>query len=332
MIYIIAEAGVNHNGDIRLAERMVDCAADSGADAVKFQTFRADMLASRFASKAPYQKRQAGNSGSQLSMLRRLQLDEQGHRRLIQRCKRRGIAFLSTPFDLESIELLYRLGLKTYKIGSGEVTNLPFLEKIGSLKCRVIISSGMSTLEELSCAVNILTSSGTALKDIVVLHCNTDYPTPFRDVNLSAMRLIRDKLKVKVGYSDHTVGIEVPIAAAALGAEVIEKHFTLDGSMKGPDHRSSLEPAELKAMVSSIRNIELALGQPVKKPTASEIKNIPFTRKSLVAARVISRGEIFSVGNITVKRPGAGISPMDYYNVIGKKAVKNFKQDELIII
>ncbi len=329
-IFIIAEAGVNHNGDIAIAKKMIDVAVDSGTDAVKFQTFKAESVISKFAPKAEYQKIVTDKNESQLEMVKKLELDINAHMELIAYCKKKGIVFLSSPFDLESIDLLDKLGLRILKIPSGEITNFPYLRKIGSLNKRVIISTGMADLKEIEHALNILIKAGTSKEDITVLHCNTEYPTPMEDVNLHAMLTIRDTFKVKVGYSDHTLGIEVSIAAAALGATVIEKHFTLDKNMAGPDHKASLEPSELMAMVMAIRNIENALGNDIKNSSKSELKNISIARKSIVAFKDIKKGDIFTEANITVKRPGTGISPMEWDKVIGMIAKKDFKEDELI--
>ena len=281
-IFIIAEAGVNHNGNLDTAQKMVDVAAEAGADAIKFQTFKADKVIVRNAPKADYQKRTTGAEESQLEMVKKLELDEAAHNRLIEHCREKGMQFLSTPFDLESIDLLVRLGLKVFKIASGEITNLPYLRKLGALKKILIISTGMADLGEVEDALLVLMKAGTAPENMTILHCNTEYPTPFEDVNLKAMVTMGAAFPgIKVGYSDHTPGIEVPIAAVALGATVIEKHFTLDRNMEGPDHRASLEPHELKAMVSAIRNIEKAMGNGIKKPSPSELKNKPIARGAL---------------------------------------------------
>lgn len=327
-VYIIAEAGVNHNGNINLAKRLVDAAKEAGADVVKFQTFQADNLASKYARKAEYQLHTTGEQETQKEMLKKLELTYDMHVELIRYCKEVGIEFMSTPFDLDSINLLESIGMKQYKIPSGEITNLPYLRKIGSLKKPVILSSGMSTMEEVKEAVKILKESGAA--DVSVLHCNTQYPTPMQDVNLNVMDSIRKEVGVRVGYSDHTEGIEVPIAAVAVGAEIIEKHFTLDKTMEGPDHKASLEPGELKAMVKAIRNIEMAMGDTEKKPTVSEKDNITVVRKSIVAKRRIEAGELFSEDNITTKRPGTGISPMLWNSVMGTVAKRKYEEDELI--
>jgi len=329
-VYIIAEAGVNHNGSLECAYRMVDAACEAGVDAIKFQTFHAKNLVSRFAPKAEYQQQTTGMQESQREMIHALELSPEAHNELFQYCRTKDIVFLSAPFDLESIELLQNLGLETFKIPSGEITNLPYLKKIGSLKKQIILSTGMANLGEIEAALDILIISGTAKADITVLHCNTEYPTPMADVNLRAMLTIQQAFHVKIGYSDHTPGIEIPIAAVALGAAVIEKHFTLDRNLPGPDHKASLEPDELKAMVAAIRNIELALGSGIKRPSPSEQKNIPIARKSIVANRRIQKGEIFTQENIAAKRPGSGISPMQWEQIIGRSAKKNFNEDELI--
>lgn len=328
--FIIAEAGVNHNGNLKVAKKLVDVAAESGSDAVKFQTFKAENVVSRFAAKADYQKKTTSVDESQLDMIKRLELDEGAHRELIDYCKNKGIIFLSTPFDLESIDMLHGFGLEIFKIPSGEITNLPYLRKIGKLKKKVILSAGMANLGEIGDALDVLTASGTLKEDITVLHCNTEYPTLFEDVNLNAILTIRNTFKVKVGYSDHTPGIEVAIAAVVLCADVIEKHFTLDKNFPGPDHKASLEPKELKTMVEAIRNIEKALGDGVKKPSPSELKNKLIARKSIVAAKPIKIGEIFTADNITVKRPGTGISPMRWDEIIETKAERDYQEDELI--
>lgn len=330
--FIIAEAGVNHNGDINIAKKMIDLAADAGADAVKFQTFKAENIVSISAPKAKYQERTSSSSESHLEMLKRLELTSDIHEELIEFCKKRKILFMSSPFDLESIDLLNNFGLDIFKIPSGEITNLPYLQKIGGLKKKIIVSSGMAELEEIKSALEVLVGAGTLKENIIVLHCNTDYPTSFDDVNLLSMITIKNSLDVKVGYSDHTSGIQVPIAAVALGAEVIEKHFTLDKNMEGPDHKASLNPQELKDMVLAIRNIEKALGDKIKKPSKSELKNINVVRKSIIAASNIKKGEKFTEENITIKRPGTGISPMSWDDVIGKVAIRDFWEDEIIEI
>lgn len=331
-VFIIAEAGVNHNGSLRIAKKMVDVAANASADAVKFQTFNAESLVSKYAHKAKYQKMTPTDDKSQLEMIKRLELGLGAHKELLRYCRNKKIIFLSSAFDLVSVELLARLGLRIFKIPSGEITNLPYLRKIGSLHKKVIMSTGMASLKEIKDALDVLVKCGTRKQDITVLQCNTEYPTPFKDANLSAMLTIKDKLGVQVGYSDHTLGIEVAIAAVALGASVIEKHFTLDKNKSGPDHKASLDPKELKNLVASIRNIEKALGSGVKNPSPSEAINIGVVRKSIVAARDIKKDEFFNKNNLTVKRPGTGISPMKWDDVLGKVAKKDFYQDELIKI
>lgn len=330
--FILAEAGVNHNGELRLAKKMIDVAKEAGADAVKFQTFKAERVISRFAPKAEYQKVATGKGETQLQMVKRFELDALAHKELLRYCQKRHIGFISSPFDVESIHFLKKLGLNVFKIPSGEITNLPYLRSVGVLGKRLLLSTGMSDMKEIATAVKILVKAGTAKNKITVLQCNTAYPTPFEDANLSAMLTIRDVLEVAVGYSDHTLGMETAIAAVAMGASVIEKHFTLNRRMKGPDHSASLEPDELKAMVRAIRNVKLAMGDGVKRPTRSEKKNIDVARKSIVADGNIKTGEIFTQKNITVKRPGTGISPMKWDVVIGRSAKKDFKQDELIKI
>jgi len=327
---IIAEAGVNHNGSIELAQQLVDAAVAAGVDYVKFQTFKAEKIASRNATKASYQQKTTNANESQLAMLKKLELSKEDHLSLIEYCSKKNIQFLSTPFDLESIDLLRELGIRLGKIPSGEITNLPYLRKMAKTFPQLILSTGMATMKEIEEALNVLLNTGANKNSIVILHCNTEYPTPFEDVNLLAMPSIGKKFGVSFGYSDHTKGIEVPIAAIALGAVVIEKHFTLDRNMEGPDHKASLEPQELIEMVNSIRNIEKAVGSSVKEPSPSELKNIMIARKSIVAATNINKGEIFTEGNLTVKRPGSGISPMQWDAVLGKKASRDFEADELI--
>lgn len=325
-VFIIAEAGVNHNGSIKTARLMIDAASSAGADAVKFQTFKAEKLMSRYC----HRNKNAAKTELRFKMLKRFELDVDAHKELMSYCGKKDIKFLSSPFDLESIDLLHGLGIDIFKVPSGEITNLPYLRKLGALRKRVILSTGMATLNEVRDALNILRNAGTVKKNITVLHCNTAYPTPVKDVNLSAMLTIRDTFKVNIGYSDHTMGIEIPIAAAALGAKVVEKHFTLDKDMEGPDHRASLEPEELKIMIKAIRNIEKALGHGFKGISPSEYKNRSISRKCIVAARDIKKGDFFNEANLTVKRPAKGISPMDWDNVIGKSAKRNFKKDEII--
>lgn len=326
-VYIIAEAGVNHNGSFELACRLADAAKDAGADCVKYQTFKSEKLVSRNAQKAEYQKKTTGDS-SQQDMLKKLELSYDSFIRLKEYCDKIGICFLSTPFDFDSIDFLSTLDMPFWKIPSGEVTNYPYLVALAKTGKPVVMSTGMCEMNEISDAINVLKDNGT--KDIKLLHCNTEYPTPFEDVNLAAMDTMRKAFNVEVGYSDHTKGIEVPIAAVALGATIIEKHFTLDRNMEGPDHKASLEPDEFKQMVMSIRHIESALGSGEKKPSASEKKNITIARKSIVAKKVIKEGEVFSPDNITVKRPGTGISPMRWNDVIGTKAEKDYYEDEII--
>ncbi len=327
---IIAEAGVNHNGDMKLACQLIDAAAEAGVDLVKFQTFTADKLVTAYAEKADYQNNANDAGESQHAMIRRLELTREMHEALIEHCESREVRFFSTGFDLSSIDLLMELGQDSFKIPSGEITNLPYLRHVGQYGKPVIMSTGMATLDEVGVALGILEQAGTLREHITVLHCNTEYPTPMVDVNLRAMLTIRDSFGVQVGYSDHTLGIEVAIAAVALGATVIEKHFTLDRKLPGPDHKASLEPEELKAMVNSIRNIEKAMGDGVKRPTSSEAKNKPIARKSLVAACAIRAGEIFSETNLAVKRPGTGISPMLWDDILACKAPRDFVPDELI--
>jgi N,N'-diacetyllegionaminate synthase len=329
---IIAEAGVNHNGDVNLAYKLIDAAKEAGVDIVKFQTFKAEKMISKHAKKAEYQKNATSTNETQLEMVKKLELDLSIHVKLIKYCNKKAIEFLSTPFDLESIKLLHELGLKRLKIPSGEITNYPFLKTLAQYNKQIILSTGMANLGEIEEALEVLTSNGTEKDNITILQCNTEYPTPFEDVNLKAMLTIKQAFQVPVGYSDHTLGIEVPIAAVALGATLIEKHFTLDRNLPGPDHKASLEPDELKAMVSAIRNVEKALGDGLKRPSASELKNISITRKSLVASRNIKKGEVFSKENIITKRPGNGISPMRLNEIIGRVAFKDFSQDELIEI
>jgi len=330
-VFIIAEAGVNHNGSRELAKKLIDAASDAGADAVKFQTFKAEKLVSRDAKKAAYQQENMQEeSDSQYVMLKKLELDVATHKELIAYAQSKNIMFLSTPFDLESVKLLDDLGLEIFKVPSGEITNLPYLRAIAKLGKKVILSTGMSTMEEVREAFEVLLNNGTKKANITILHANTMYPTPMEDVNLRAMLSIQKELGVAVGYSDHTLGIEVPIAAVAMGASVIEKHFTLSRDMEGPDHKASLEPHELKAMVSSIRNIQKALGSSEKKPSASEMPNITVARKSIVAARKIAKGEVLSEENLTVKRPGGGINPMRWDEILGRVATKEYDVDAMI--
>lgn len=329
-VFIIAEAGVNHNGSLELAKKLVDAAADAGADAVKFQTFNTNSLVSRLAQKADYQRKSSGAEETQHDMLKKLELDNAAHHVIIEHCTNRNILFLSTPFDIESIDMLNSLGMPIFKIPSGEINNLPYLRHVSQLGKEVIISTGMCDLQEVGDALGIIEAGGVPRSKITVLHATTEYPCPIEEVNLNSMLTIKKSYGVRIGYSDHTQGISVPIAAVALGASVIEKHFTLDRSMEGPDHKASLEPDELGDMVRAIRSIEKALGDGIKRPTASEVKNIPIVRKSLVALCDIKEGDLFSAENVGVKRPGGGISPMRWDEVIGKKAIRNFSPDEFI--
>ena len=329
-VLIIAEAGVNHNGDIELAKKLVDAAANAGADLVKFQTFDAERVATHAAPKADYQSRTTEEVQSQFKLLRQLELNKEMHETLIAHCRSRKIGFFSTGFDIESLNFLALLGAERFKIPSGEITNLPFLRHIGGFGKPLILSTGMATLGEIESAIAVLETVGTARTEITVLHCNTEYPTPMRDVNLRAMCSIRNAFNVTVGYSDHTLGIEVPIAAVTLGATVIEKHLTLDRNLAGPDHSASLEPDEFARMVLAIRNIEQAMGDGVKRTSPSETKNRLIARKSLVAAKSICAGERFTPENVTAKRPGTGISPMCWDDVIGRVAIRDFAVDELI--
>lgn len=327
---IIAEAGVNHNGDIALAKQLIDVAAQAGVDFVKFQTFNADRLVTRAAKKADYQTQTTDVQESQHEMLRSLELTVEMHKELIAHCAARNIGFFSTGFDIASVDLLVSLGQGFFKIPSGEIDNLPYLRHVGQFGKAVILSTGMATLGEIEVAISVLEQAGTPRSKITVLHCTTEYPTPMAEVNLRAMQTIGAAFGVAVGYSDHTPGIEVAIAAVALGATVIEKHFTLDRNLPGPDHQASLEPEELKAMVNAIRNIEIALGDGIKRLTASEAKNRPIARKSIVASVDICRGESFTHDNIAAKRPGTGVSPMRWDDVIGRVACRDFCADELI--
>jgi N-acetylneuraminate synthase len=355
-IYIIAEAGVNHNGSLDLAHKLVDAAADAGADAVKFQTFRAEALVSEGAPKAAYQQQYTDAAESQYQMLKKLELSEAAHRALAVHCRARGIQFLSTPFDEESVDLLVRkIGVSMLKIPSGEITNGPLLLKAARTRKPIVLSTGMSDLRDIEAALGVVAFGYTRPKDapsrtafrkafaspegrralrkkVTLLHCTTEYPAPAADVNLKAMDTMREAFGLPVGYSDHTAGMSIPIAAAARGAVLIEKHFTLDRTLPGPDHRSSLEPQELAAMVKAVRDIESALGSGRKGPAVSEKKNITVARRSLVAARNIERNEIFSPENIACKRPGTGSSPLHYWSLLGKRAKKNFRKDEVIVI
>ena len=329
---IIAEAGVNHNGDMELAKKLIDVAAEAAADYVKFQTFSADRLVTHSAKKADYQTKSTDGNESQHEMLRRLQLTPAMHNELITYCALRNIGFFSTGFDIESVDLLVSLGQNLFKIPSGEITNLPYLRHIGQLGRPVILSTGMATLGDIEAAIDVLEEAGTARSNLTVLHCTTEYPTPMSEVNLRAMQSMHSAFGVAVGYSDHTQGIEVAIAAVALGATVIEKHFTLDRNLPGPDHKASLEPHELKAMVTAIRNIDVALGDGIKRLTPSEARNMPVARKSLVASKAIKAGELFSAQNVTAKRPGTGISPMRWDEVIGRTAHMYFTINEFITL
>ena len=326
---IIAEAGVNHNGDYHIAEKMIEEAYKAGADIIKFQTAKPELVISKYAEKAEYQKENTKDRNeSQLEMCKKIHLPLEAYKLLKNKCESIGIEFLSTPFDLESIDVLHNIGMKIWKIPSGEVTNLPYLVKIASYHDPIIMSTGMCTLDEIEEAIKVLKKNGAG--SISLLHCTTEYPTPYEEVNLKAMNSLKKKFGVDVGYSDHTTGIEVSIAAVAMGATIIEKHFTLDRNMNGPDHKASIEPDELKHMVISIHNIEKAIGDGNKKVTESERKNIIIARKSIVASKDIKKGEVLSESNITTKRPGNGISPMKWFDIIGKTAIRDFKEDELI--
>ena len=330
-VFIIAEAGVNHNGSVELAKKLIDVAVDAKVDAVKFQTFKAEKLVSKDAIKAKYQSKNMNDGDdSQYNMLKKLELDIDTHKELISYCNTKNIMFLSTPFDHDSIDMLDSLGLEIFKIPSGEITNLPYLRHIGSLKKQVILSTGMANIGEIEDALDILYKAGTIKENITALHANTMYPTPMEDVNLNAMVTIGKTFNIKYGYSDHTLGIEVPTAAVAMGASCIEKHFTLDKTMSGPDHKASLEPHELKDMVKAIRNIEVAMGDGIKKPSRSETPNIQIARKSIVALHDIKKGEMLTENNLTIKRPAKGINPMRWDEIIGTIAQKDYKADELI--
>lgn len=331
-VLIIAEAGVNHNGNLDNAFKLIDAAVDAGVDFVKFQTFKSENLVSKSAKKADYQIQNTGNStDSQYEMLKKLELSHENHELLIDYCKQKNIQFFSTAFDLDSLQYLKEIGLDLVKIPSGEITNLPYLRKAAQLFNKVILSTGMCSMEDIEAAINVFLAENISKDNITILHCNTEYPTPMNDVNLKAMLSIQQEFGTDIGYSDHTLGIEVPVAAVALGASVIEKHFTLDNTMEGPDHAASLEPHQLKEMVKAIRNIEQAIsGDGIKKPSESEMKNIEIARKSIVALTSISKGAIFTEENLTIKRPGTGISPMKWDEVIGKVADREYKVDELI--
>tara|TARA_B110000305_G_C19380110_1_gene609142 strand:+ start:101 stop:1105 length:1005 start_codon:yes stop_codon:yes gene_type:complete len=329
-VFIIAEAGVNHNGSIDLAKKLIDVASNAGADAVKFQTFKAKNLVSKNAQKAEYQKKTTDTKESQFDMLKKLELDAATHKKLISHCKSKRIIFLSSPFDLDSIKLLRDLNLEIFKIPSGEITNLPYLREIGKLNKNVILSTGMAHMSEIKDAIDILLDAGTKKDNITILHANTMYPTPMEDVNLRAMKAIGETFDMAFGYSDHTLGIEVDIAAVAMGASCIEKHFTLDKSMSGPDHKASLQPDELRAMVKAIRNIEVALGSAIKKPSKSELQNIKIARKSIVAKKDIKQGDVLSDDNLAIKRPGNGMSPLRWDEIIGTIATCNYNENDLI--
>lgn len=330
-VLIIAEAGVNHNGSLELAKQLIDKAVEAGVDIIKFQTFKSEKLVSKDAKQAEYQQKNIGKKGEgQLAMLKRLELSHEDHEELIAYCREKSIRFFSTAFDMDSIDYLHSLEMGLWKIPSGEITNYPYLRKIAQYQEPVILSTGMCELSDIEAGMNVLLEFGVKKEQITILHCNTEYPTPFEDVNLKAMLEIGEKFGIKIGYSDHTKGIEVPIAAVALGATVIEKHFTLDKNMEGPDHKASLEPAELKAMVSAIRNIEQALGTGHKTISESERKNIEIARKSIVAARPIKAGELLTEENLTVKRPGNGINPMRWNEVVGTRAVQSFNEEDPI--
>ncbi len=326
-VLIIAEAGVNHNGNMEMAKQLIAVAADAGADYVKFQTFKTEMLVSAKAETAEYQKKNTNTTSSQYELLKKLELSVEQHHELIAYCKQKNIRFLSTAFDLESVDLLNSLGIELFKIPSGEITNLPYLKKIGALNKQVIVSTGMCVMNEIIDAVNELVKAGTAKENISVLHCTTDYPTAMRDVNLNAMLSIQKQLNVPIGYSDHTLGIEVAIAAVAMGATIIEKHFTLDKTLPGPDHKASLEPKELKAMIFAIRNIEKALGSTDKQPSEAEKKNMLVARKSIHLAKKLTKGHTLTENDLIMKRPGDGISPMQMAQVVGKKLTADFETD-----
>jgi len=331
-VIIIAEAGVNHNGNISMALDLIESAANAGADFIKFQTFKADNIVTKTAIKAPYQIKSGKCSETQYKMLKRLELNHEMHETLIERCRDKNIGFLSSAFDLDSIDYLISLGIAFIKIPSGEITNFPYLRRVGKAGKSIILSTGMANDQEVKNAISVLTQAGADKEDITILHCNSEYPTPMLDVNLQAMCSMKKQFKTKVGYSDHTIGIEIPIAAVALGATVIEKHFTLNRNLDGPDHKASLEPDELSEMVRCIRNIQVALGDGIKRPSLSESKNLPVVRKSIVAALNIKKGTRFTEKNLCVKRPGTGISPMNWDNVLNRIATKDYQKDELIIL
>jgi N,N'-diacetyllegionaminate synthase len=327
---IIAEAGVNHNGDMDLACKLVDAAADAGADLVKFQTFSTDALVSRDAPKADYQKRETGANESQFEMLRKLELSVEDHRLLMERCRNRAIGFFSTGFDLKSVDFLNSLGFARHKIPSGEITNYQYLRKIGSFGKEVLLSTGMADLAEIEAAISLLEESGTPRNLITALHCTTEYPTPMEEVNLRAMRAIGEAFGVRVGYSDHTLGIEIPIAAVAMGATVIEKHFTLDRNLPGPDHQASLEPDELMRMVRAIRNVEVAFGDGIKRPTPAELRNKSIARKSVFIVGGVRKGESFTLKNLGAKRPGTGVDPMMIPSLVGKISDRDYKDGDML--
>ncbi|MBR4537062.1 MAG: N-acetylneuraminate synthase [Bacteroidales bacterium] len=331
-VFVIAEAGVNHNGSLSLAHQLIDNAARSGADAIKFQTFKAKSLVTYDAPKAKYQMKTTASNENQLAMISSLELKEEDHRELLQHCENASIKFLSSPFDISSVRFLHELGLNIFKIPSGEITNLPYLRKIGSYGCKVFLSTGMCVLGDIEAALEVLEQAGTSRGNITLLHCTTEYPAPVDEVNLNAINTLRFAFPgiAGVGYSDHTKGIHIPIAATAIGARVIEKHFTLDRNMEGPDHKASLEPDELKEMINAIRDIEKALGDGIKRPSLSEKSNILIARKSLVAAREIKKGEVFSEENVMAKRPGNGISPMRWDEILGQHAPRDYQKDELL--
>ena len=329
-VFVIAEAGVNHNGDLDIAKQLIDAASEAGADAVKFQTYKTEQLVCKTAKKAEYQLKTTEKSETQYDMLKKLELTEYMHKELMDYCDKKNIMFLSTPFDIGSIKLLSRLGIQMFKIPSGEITDMPYLREVARQKKKIILSTGMSNMDEVKAAVKVLKDSGA--NDIILLHCNTQYPTPISDVKLLAMVKMRDETGLAVGYSDHTQGIEIPIAAVALGAVIIEKHLTLDKNMKGPDHKASIEPYELRQMVEGIRNVESALGEGIKQVSESERANIEIVRKSIVAAIEIKKGERFTELNLTTKRAGNGISPMRWDEIIGSTADRDYKADDRIIV
>lgn len=329
-VFIIAEAGVNHNGSMDLAKQLIDKAVDAKVDAVKFQTFIAENVISRYAEKADYQKESTGHNESQLDMVKKLQLSFNDFVELKKYCEAKGIMFLSTPFDMQSVDFLSTLKMGLWKIPSGEITNMPYLQKIGAYKEEVIFSTGMSTLADIENALTLLVEAGTLKDNITVLHCNTEYPTPMHDVNLNAMLTIKNAFNINIGYSDHTLGIEVPIAAVALGAKVIEKHFTLNKALPGPDHKASLDPEELKLMVQAIRNIEASLGSGVKLPSSSEKKNMDIARKSIHLSKNVHKGSVLTLDDLTIKRPGNGISPMLLDNIVGCIAKEYLKEDSIL--